>query len=197
MVAARKQQHRTETVSDPLMGGRWGGGVSESPLFAAGSADIDPPGDAARHHPARGGAGGEGVSPDGALRPADGGGWGEAANETHEARALEWMAANPEAMQCFTRLALQMAGRDVKFGMKHLGEIVRWRMKLQRRVPVVGEPGTREFKINNNHLAYIGRELIRRHAHLEAFIETRRAGEEDGLTTETQRAQRGRRGDFL
>lgn len=178
MVAAARNNRQK---ADPLMGPGGAGGVG-APLFAGDQASGN-------RHQATGSEFGSSLMPDvqcpmpsGApLRPCQE--WAEGSATTHEARAHEWMAANPEAMQCFTRLALLYAGRKVKFGMKHIGEIVRWRMTLRRRVPVVGSPGTRDFKINNNHLAYIGRELIRRHPHLEEYIETRRAGEEEPQAT--------------
>jgi len=83
----------------------------------------------------------------------------------HERAAAEWMRENPEIMQHFEKLALEAAARDKRFGIGALTEVVRWEINVRWQG---------EFKINNNHRAYIARELIRRHPHLERYVETRK-----------------------
>lgn len=87
---------------------------------------------------------------------------------SHAAAAAAWMAEHPEAMRLFERLALVAAGRGRRFGMKALAERVRWEFSIERNDD--------EYKINNNHVAYVGRELVRRHPHLGKLIEFRTAG---------------------
>ena len=87
-----------------------------------------------------------------------------------EAEAHQWMAENPEAMAIFSRLALVAASTGNKFGMKLLAERVRWEFTIERR--------STTFRINNNYVAYIGRELIRLHPHLADFINLRQVADE-------------------
>ena len=85
-----------------------------------------------------------------------------------ERAAIVWMDENPRAMRLFERLALEAAKQGNKFGMKHLVERVRWEMLMGARKG--------RFKLNNNHTAYIARELIRRRPRLAHFLELRAAG---------------------
>ena len=94
-----------------------------------------------------------------------------------EAKAHAWMAEHEEAMMLFERLALHAAGRHRKFGMKLLAERIRWEFGFERDH---GE----QFKLNNSYVAYIGRELIRRYPHLEAFIELRTTHDDASLVAE-------------
>lgn len=92
----------------------------------------------------------------------------ERETKTLPQQAEDWMATNPDAMRLFESFALQMASTGRKFGMKLLAERVRWECQIAQ--------GEHDYKINNNYVAYIGRELIRRHPHLAELIETRKAG---------------------
>ena len=85
-----------------------------------------------------------------------------------ERAAREWMEDHPEAMALFERLALQAAERGCRFGIGLLTERIRWEFAVER--------GVDGFKINNNHRAYIARELLRRHPRLRGFLETRKVG---------------------
>lgn len=82
-----------------------------------------------------------------------------------EARAHAWMDEHPEAMALFERLALQAVKAKRRFGIGLLTERVRWEAKVSRWVD--------GFKINNNHRAYIARELVRRYPSLSAWLELR------------------------
>jgi len=84
----------------------------------------------------------------------------------HRRAANEWIAAHPEGFAEFEKMALRAAGRGRRFGAKLLAERVRW----ERRI----EHGEDDFKINNNYVAYIARELIARHPGLRPFVEMRR-----------------------
>lgn len=87
----------------------------------------------------------------------------------HAAAARAWMDENPEVVALFERFALELAGKGRRFGMKLLAERVRWECAFFY--------ADSDFKINNNHVAYVARELIRRHPMLAELIETRRAGD--------------------
>lgn len=90
---------------------------------------------------------------------------------SHAEDAQEWMARYPEAMAFIESMALEAAGRGRPFGMKALAEVVRWHFHYQRDE---GE----EWKLNNNHVAYIGRELIDRHPWIGPYVTTRKASDE-------------------
>lgn len=88
-------------------------------------------------------------------------------SDSHRCRAEAWIEGSPYAMSLFESLALKAAGPnfDRKFGIGLLTERVRWEFSVERRDD--------EFKVNNNHRAYIARELIRRHPRLAKCIVTR------------------------
>lgn len=86
-----------------------------------------------------------------------------------EAAAHEWMAKHPDVFAVFEHMALEAASRGRRFGMKALAEVVRWHVPFAK-----GDD--EEWKICNNHIAYIGRELIDRHPWIRPYITTRRAG---------------------
>lgn len=85
----------------------------------------------------------------------------------YEIRAQEWIAQHPQVFALFERFALQMAERGRRFGMKQLAERVRW------EVLATWEKDAAGYRINNNIVAYLGRELMRRYPHLAEYIETR------------------------
>ena len=86
-----------------------------------------------------------------------------------EQQAAEWMDAHPHIMRRFQRLALDAASRGKKFGAKALAERVRWDSSIE---------GDERWKVPNNHVAYVARELIRRHPHLADYMDTHRTKEE-------------------
>lgn len=79
--------------------------------------------------------------------------------------AAAWMRDNPDAMGHFRRFAETMRAADRRFGMKLLAERVRWEMELA---------GASDFKINNSHVAYIGRRLVAEDPRLANLIRCRR-----------------------
>lgn len=88
------------------------------------------------------------------------------------AQAAGWIKANPQAFALFERFALEMADRQRKFGMKALAERVRW------QVMATWEKDAEGFKLNNNLVSFLSRELINRHPKLAAFVELRRCRDE-------------------
>jgi hypothetical protein len=89
----------------------------------------------------------------------------------HRKAAEEWMREHPEAMGLFHNLARQAASRGRKFGVKLLAERVRWEFSIARN--------DEEFKINNNHTAYIARALVASNPSLRGLLEFRRTISED------------------
>lgn len=79
--------------------------------------------------------------------------------------AVAWRDANPEGYRIFAELALEHVDAGQRFGMKYLGEIVRYRMRMGRM--------DADFKVNNNLLAPIGRLLAEDFPRIEPFMETR------------------------
>ena len=82
----------------------------------------------------------------------------------HEAHL--WMAENPNVMKVFERFAIEAGRTGSKFGISLLTERVRWDALVRTQSPD-------GYKINNNHRAYIARELIRRFPYLEELLRCR------------------------
>ncbi len=97
------------------------------------------------------------------IRPSD--------MSTHAQAADEWMRNNPGVMKSLAHFAqtAKNAGRT-KLGISMLIERVRWYGTVEQR--------DKDYKINNNHRAYIARELMNRHHELVDFFDVRRAGDE-------------------
>lgn len=87
----------------------------------------------------------------------------------HEQAATEWMDTHPRAMALFRRFAADMRTRNRRFGIAQLAERVRWECAID------SEPGD-DFKINNNHRAYIARQLIAEEPRLAALLTLRSVG---------------------
>lgn len=81
-------------------------------------------------------------------------------------KAKRWMTENPRAMQLFRHYALELAKLKRPFGIALIAERVRWKMFVERRA-------NEEFAINNSYRAYVARQLITDHPHLQNFLETR------------------------
>ena len=79
--------------------------------------------------------------------------------------AEKFIRENPRVYQLFEKLAL---ARRRNFGIGQLTEVVRW--EIDRTWDV----DDRGFKINNNHRAYIARQLIEDHPELADRIQCRR-----------------------
>jgi hypothetical protein len=88
----------------------------------------------------------------------------------HAAAAQQWIDANPQVMAIFERMALDRVQQHVRFGIGALTERVRWEIAVQIN------RGGEDWRINNNHRAYIARWLIARHPEIAGFIETRHVG---------------------
>ena len=84
----------------------------------------------------------------------------------HRKDAEAWIVRHPDAMILFMGFALKAVRAGRRFGVKALAERVRWETMMGWD----GEP----FKINNNHVSYIGRELIRRRPELAKYMEIRK-----------------------
>jgi hypothetical protein len=94
-------------------------------------------------------------------------------DETYRAKALAWIEEHPQVFALFERFALQMVERNRRFGIGQLAERVRWEVAMTWTKDMDG------FRINNNHRAYLARELINRHPKIADFIELRRLRSED------------------
>jgi hypothetical protein len=77
----------------------------------------------------------------------------------HSAAAAVWIAANPTAMYQLVILASEAYTASRKIGIGMLVERLRWYGRVESK-------DSEGYKINNNHRAYIVRELIRRHPQL-------------------------------
>ena len=78
--------------------------------------------------------------------------------------AEEWIESNPHVVALFERFALELAGRNRRFGINLIRERVRWECAFAYED---------DFKVCNTHSPYIARHLIAKHPHLAAFVETR------------------------
>lgn len=90
-----------------------------------------------------------------------------------ERRYRDWLAtdAGRTVMPLVRRFAREMLQAHRRFGMKALAERVRWEVATTWRV----EPG--ELKLNNSHVAYIARDLVRELPELRELMEFRRVRE--------------------
>lgn len=82
---------------------------------------------------------------------------------THLQKAVAWMKDNPEAMALFRRFAADRLRHRRAFSIAQITERVRWEFP----VATTGEDG---LKLNNNHKAYIARQLIAEMPDLKPLI---------------------------
>lgn len=80
--------------------------------------------------------------------------------------ARRWIKGHPKAMKLFLKFARDMVFQRRMFGIGLLTERVRWQYKIEGK-------RANDYKINNNHRAYIARWLIERDAKIEPYIEFR------------------------
>lgn len=80
-------------------------------------------------------------------------------------KAHKWMDENPDMMGMFRYYAQQMLSRERSFGIGLLTERVRWEAKVKWEG---------DYKISNNHRAYIARQLIEEMPLLADYIVLRR-----------------------
>ena len=90
----------------------------------------------------------------------------------YRAEALAWIRAHPDAWQLLVELALIRVRMGRRFSPKSLVERARWDAPNNLFTPAGG------YKLNNNHTAYLGRELARQFPETRPFIKFRRAGDE-------------------
>jgi ActR/RegA family two-component response regulator len=76
-----------------------------------------------------------------------------------------WIEENPDVYGLFLKFAREMAAQGKPFGVKLLAERVRWECLIHKRG---------EYKLNNNHVAYIARRLIMDDQTLVRFIRFRK-----------------------
>lgn len=86
----------------------------------------------------------------------------------YRAEADAWMRERPEGYALFVRFALEASRAGRPFGAKLLAERVRWEH-------FIGSRRGHEYKLNNNHVAYIARRLVKDHPQLGAFLRFRAA----------------------
>lgn len=80
-----------------------------------------------------------------------------------------WIERHPAAANLLLCFARELAQRGRKFGIGLLAERLRWEVAIQGL-------DREEYKINNNHRAYIARWLIRQDPSLEPFMRFREVG---------------------
>lgn len=84
--------------------------------------------------------------------------------------AAAWIEAHPHTTSLLLRFAREMAARGRRFSAKLLVERVRWECALSMSSDGEYEA---EYRINNNHTAYIARWLIQADPTLEKFLRFR------------------------
>jgi hypothetical protein len=87
-------------------------------------------------------------------------------NELEEKYRL-WKEDNPGVFKLFEHFAMQMLQQGKRFGIGMLAERVRWEVRT------TWAPDQDGFKMNNNHRAYIARDLIAKYPALADLLETR------------------------
>lgn len=90
------------------------------------------------------------------------------ARNRHEEAYRAWSETHGEVMGLFIRFARERLAHGRRFGVGALTERVRW------EVATTWEPDREGFKINNNHRAYIIRDLLKLEPRLEPLVVTRR-----------------------
>jgi hypothetical protein len=89
----------------------------------------------------------------------------------HREAAERWMKDHPLAMDVYRRLALTALARGHRIGIAMLTERIRWEFIVSRNT-------MEEFKIPNNHRAYIARQLIREIPGLDKILTIHRTMDE-------------------
>lgn len=80
--------------------------------------------------------------------------------------ARRFINGHPKTMKLFLKFARDMVFQRRMFGIGLLTERVRWQYKIEGK-------RASDYKINNNHRAYIARWLIQKDPKIEPFIEFR------------------------
>lgn len=90
-----------------------------------------------------------------------------------ERRYRVWRAEHPATLALFRRFAREMLRHNRRFGIWLLANRVRWEVFTQIAKDADG------YRINNNLLAYLARDLIRTMPELAPLLETRRVRSTD------------------
>lgn len=86
---------------------------------------------------------------------------------SNEANYRDWAIKNPEVVAMFLRFARERMAQGRRFGMKALWERVRWEQPLALH-------RTDKWRLNNNHVSYVARDLIAIEPRLADYITLRR-----------------------
>ena len=88
-----------------------------------------------------------------------------------EARYREWRDTKEGryVFELFERFALEKLGLKRQFGFRSIAERVRWEIATAWPIDV--------YKINNNYVPYIGRELVEKYSAMGEYVEFRNASE--------------------
>ena len=85
-----------------------------------------------------------------------------------ELKANAWMEKNPHVMDLYREFAREKLAGQHRFGIGELTERVRWECSFSYE--------DEEFKISNNHRAYIARRLVEETPALEPLIKMAAVG---------------------
>jgi len=86
------------------------------------------------------------------------------------AAALEWIRANPEVYATLRTMAVARVRDERCFSLQELAETVRWNSDALGTGG--GEPD--QFKLNNNHIPYIARQIVADRPEVEPWIRFRK-----------------------
>lgn len=92
-------------------------------------------------------------------------------NEIEESYRV-WLGENPEVFILYEQFAKQAAETRRKFSISLLTERIRWEAVM------TWGPDRDGFKVNNNFLAYIARDLVALHPDLQGYLTMRTVREE-------------------
>lgn len=76
-------------------------------------------------------------------------------------------AANPHVYDALRRLALQLARRGQRMGIKALFEVLRWQYAMTT------SDASSDYKLNNNYTSFYARLLMGQEPELDGYFETR------------------------
>lgn len=82
-------------------------------------------------------------------------------------QALAWIEQNPAIFAEIERIAMVYVAKQQRFSIDAIGHIIRWERKFL---------WSGDFKVNNNHLATVADELIRRHPAVAKYVQRRKRG---------------------
>ena len=85
-----------------------------------------------------------------------------------ELKANAWMEKNPHVMDLYRKFAREKLSGQHRFGIGALTERVRWECSFNYE--------DEEFKISNNHRAYIARKLVEENPELKPLIKMAAVG---------------------